>query len=260
MVSQSSQPFDVRSELGELQTLFRSAADRFPKFRAAFIVDNDGKLLTYSIGNPPDKFDGQIMIVFGPRNEASGAEDLMALCRRGGLVLRHCLQLFPQPNDAIMRDLLCAEGEPDILWLTFLCDKRKPDLSIYKSEQNEQKITRAWFDHFADVSARAVAWLINRYLQYGKKKQPTAGCVFDFQKNILFLKDKPLTLQASEEDLIKALIEKKAATLQALRNVCSNPQKVLAKLLVKNPDLKKYLFLPGRKGQGGYSTTIEAMR
>ncbi len=89
------------------------------------------------------------------------------------------------------------------------------------------------------------------------KKQPPAACVFDPERKILILKGKPIALQANEEDLIKMLIEKKATTLQILRRCCSNPQKVLANLQNKYPALKKFISLPGRKGQGGYSTTIE---
>ena len=165
---------DVRGELRELQTLFRSAADRCPQLRGAFILDKDGKILVFSIGRPPNHFDGQIVVLGVPKDEDSVLHDLMMLCRRAGLVLRHCFRAFPQPNDAAMRDLLRADGEPEARWIGFLCNKMRPDLSVRVTEERGQKITRAWFDGLADVSARAVAWLTNRWLLYASN-DPSKG-------------------------------------------------------------------------------------
>ena len=47
-------------------------------------------------------------------------------------------------------------------------------------------------------------------------------------------------------------------TLKSLRSKsnCRNPNMVLQNLINKYPFLKKYISLPGKKGRGGYSTTI----
>ncbi len=131
------------------------------------MLDKDGKILLVSIGRPPHQLDGQIVLESVPTDELSVSHELAMLCRRGGLVLRHCLRAFPQPNDAAVRDLLRGAGEPEDLWIAFLCYTMRPELATHVTEGRGQKITRAWFDGFADVSARAVAWLINRWLLYG---------------------------------------------------------------------------------------------
>ena len=167
MADQAGTGFDVLGELHELQTLFRSAADRCPQLRGAFMLDKNGKVVIFTIGRPPEHFDGQIMIEGVSKDEFPAVGDLMMLCRRGGLVLRHCLRAFPQSNDAAMRDFLRANVEPDDQWIGFLCDKMAPYLSVHVAEAHGEKITRAWFDAFGDVSAQAVAWLTNRWLMYG---------------------------------------------------------------------------------------------
>ncbi len=89
--------------------------------------------------------------------------------------------------------------------------------------------------------------------------QGTEGqsCVFDPARKILILNGKPIALDSNEEDVIKKLVEAGAIQLKGLRKSgCNQPHKVIANLLIKYPDLKNFIFMPGAKGKGGYSTKI----
>jgi hypothetical protein len=166
MASQANSSVDVRGELRELQTLFRDLVDHDPQQRLGLMLDGAGKILIWSFGKPPDHFDGQIVCTGLTERECAVSHDMMLLCQRGGLVLRHCLPAFSQANDVALLSLLRANGEPETQWISFLCYTMGPYLSTYTTEEGGNKITRAWFDKFADVSVKAVAWLTNRYLKY----------------------------------------------------------------------------------------------
>jgi hypothetical protein len=81
----------------------------------------------------------------------------------------------------------------------------------------------------------------------------------DRARGILLLKRGPVSLEANEQDTLKALVETGASTLQRLRSDsgCEHPDRILRKLVTKYPELAKRITLPGKKGLGGYSTTIQ---
>ncbi|MGA2798244.1 MAG: hypothetical protein ABSE63_11740 [Thermoguttaceae bacterium] len=106
----------------------------------------------------------------------------------------------------------------------------------------------------------ARAWIDRKKIESRLTRKPLVNvdCVFDPERKILVLKGKPLALESNEEEVLKALVDARAITLQELRNksLCPQANKVLTKLLDKYHALKKFIFLPGSKGKGGYSTTI----
>ena len=89
------------------------------------------------------------------------------------------------------------------------------------------------------------------------KKAPD-GPTIDPDKGILFLNGQPISLEANEHDVLKQLVASRAMTLKALRTAsgCEHPDRVLRNLQTKHDGLEKHIKLPGRKGRGGYSTTI----
>jgi hypothetical protein len=155
---------DVRGELRELQAFFRTASERCPHLRGEFLLDNDGRILLFGIGRPPDHFDGQIMICGVPEDETPVVMDLNLACERAGLLLPHCVSVFP--DNAHMRDLLVAPGDAVHRWIAFLCSRTKNALSTHVTDDEGNRITRAWFDGFADLCANVVGLLLNRWFRY----------------------------------------------------------------------------------------------
>ncbi len=72
--------------------------------------------------------------------------------------------------------------------------------------------------------------------------------------------DQTLSLEPQFADVLEALIELRAATKPELqkRSGREEPGRLLNKLVRKIPSLRPYIVLPGRRGKGGYSTTIRA--
>jgi hypothetical protein len=81
---------------------------------------------------------------------------------------------------------------------------------------------------------------------------------FDSQAGTLWLGTEQYSLEASEVEVLKALVERGAATLSMLRNASTtdSPHKILRKLVRKYPVLDGFITFPGVRGKGGYSTKI----
>ena len=81
---------------------------------------------------------------------------------------------------------------------------------------------------------------------------------FDPATEQLLLNGRRYSLEDNEVNVLRALVGKGALQLGQLRNQsgCDKANQVLSNLRRKYPALKKHIILPGRKGRGGYSTTI----
>jgi hypothetical protein len=110
------------------------------------------------------------------------------------------------------------------------------------------------------TGSELVRWLESEIerIQRGGKTPVGWAPLFDAGSGVLYLRARAVCLEANEQDVLGALVERTATTLQVLKKAsdCDNPSRVLKGLVKKYPELKKHIVLPGRKGQGGYSTTI----
>jgi hypothetical protein len=72
--------------------------------------------------------------------------------------------------------------------------------------------------------------------------------------------NKKFTLESQLADVLQSLVELGAATEPQLRDHSGHgePVKLLRKLVKKFPLLAPYIHFPGKRGGGGYSTTIVA--
>ena len=88
------------------------------------------------------------------------------------------------------------------------------------------------------------------------KPKKNREVTFSDSTGILTIKGKSLTLSRSDGNVLRLLVRERTASLPTLKSMAPRPDRVLKELLSKFPVLKKYIFLPGGPGKGGYSTTI----
>jgi hypothetical protein len=81
---------------------------------------------------------------------------------------------------------------------------------------------------------------------------------FDPKAGTLSVGKQRYSLEGTEADVLKALVDHGSATLNTLqrKSGCETPNKVLRRLVKKYPALAEYIAFPGARGKGGYSTTI----
>jgi hypothetical protein len=71
--------------------------------------------------------------------------------------------------------------------------------------------------------------------------------------------DRQISLEDIEAIVVEALVDLRSANQEELRqhSGVNDAPRVLARVAKKYPDLGRHIILPGKRGAGGYSTTIE---
>jgi hypothetical protein len=109
------------------------------------------------------------------------------------------------------------------------------------------KLQEHWSDHGAKVKM---------FLE-GVERQLTIKPVWRGGGRVQ-IGDETITLEPQFSEVLEALVELRSATKPQLQKRSGRPEadKLLKKLVERFPILTPYIQSPGRRGKGGYSTTI----
>lgn len=117
-------------------------------------------------------------------------------------------------------------------------------------------------DALANIDPEKHATLKLQEAMAGEEGSTKQGCdtaLFERPNKVKIADAAPIVLEDIEAAVIQALIELGAGNQLQLadRSGVNQPGRILKRIVDKHPQLGRYIILPGRKGHGGYRTTIE---
>lgn len=122
--------------------------------------------------------------------------------------------------------------------------------------------------HEADaLSLAVVAWILKSDFEASRIAEPESANAQKGEERLAFFHGDglyrvdgvpPIRLEGAQADVLEALVETHAATKDRLISSSghSDAPRVLKSICASFPQLAPFITLPGRKGKGGYSTTI----